>query len=165
MHYEWIVQPLAGAARRSGLRSAVAVHVRDRRLLASRSSLGHHVLMSVFQPFRLRFPAWAEWIALFFMALAAPLIAALIQSVCVFVYLSTHGFYRSWIGRAYFYSGAEMPGLAVDILVSCGICGIITFSVLVQFRERALYRWLIWIGSIVVWTWFCFYSTEVCAIK
>ena len=97
------------------------------------------------------------------MALAAPLIAALIQSVCVFH--SDHWIYQALIGGAYFHA-VEKPGLAtiVFILGSSGIFGIITFPILVPFRERALYRWLVWIGSIAVLTWLCF-STEVAAIK
>jgi hypothetical protein len=120
--------------------------------------------MSFVQPFRLRFPAWADWIALFFQAFAAPLIAALIQSVCVF--RSDHWLYQALIGGAYFYPDVEKLGLAPIVLslVYCGICGIITFPILVPFRERRLHRWLVWIATIAVWTWLCF-STEAYMIK
>jgi hypothetical protein len=116
--------------------------------------------MNVFQPFRLRFPAWADWTALFFMALAAPLIAALIQSVCVF--RSEHSIYQAVIGGAYFHA-VEKPLLDTIgfILVSCGIGGILTFQFLVPFRQRPLYRWLVWLGAIAVWTWLLFSTAAV----
>jgi hypothetical protein len=119
--------------------------------------------MSFFQPFRLRFPSWADWIALVFLALAAPLIAACIQSVCVF--RSDHWIYQALIGGAYFHA-VEKPGLAtiVFILGSCVVFGIPTFLVLLPVRKRVLYRWLVWIAAIAVWTLLCF-STEVYVIK
>jgi hypothetical protein len=111
--------------------------------------------MSFLQPFRLRFLAWADSIALFFMALSAPLIAALIQSVCVF--LSDHRVYQALIGGAY--SGHPYSGGAYSIGFVLGFCvifGIATFLALSPFRKRVLYRWLVWIAAIAVWTWLCF---------
>ena len=98
--------------------------------------------------------AWADWFALILLALAAPLIAACIQSVWVFS--SDYRIYQALIGGAYF-DAIEEPGLAIIVFIigSCLICGIPTFFVLLPFWWRALPRWLVWIGAIAVWTWLC----------
>jgi hypothetical protein len=117
--------------------------------------------MNLYQPFRVRLPAWADWFALALMSLGAPLIAASIHSLCVF----QRGFrvYNAEIGGAYFHGSraVEEPGLLTVLvfLGAYGVAAIPTFLVLLPFRKRAMYRWLVWAGSIVLWTWF-FFKTE-----
>jgi hypothetical protein len=114
--------------------------------------------MNLFRPFTQRFPNWADWIALIFLAVMAPLIAACIQSVSVF--RRDHWIYQALIGGAYFHE-VQNPRLAtiVQVIFYCGIFAIPTFLVLLPFRKRAFYRWLVWIGSIAISTWF-YISTQ-----
>ena len=91
--------------------------------------------MSFSQPFRLKFSAWANRIGLFFMAVAAPLIAALIQSVCVF--RRDFRVYQALLGGAY--SGHPYSGGAYSIgfvLGFCVISGIVTFLALLPFATE-----------------------------
>jgi hypothetical protein len=120
--------------------------------------------MTFHQPFRVRLPAWADWPALALMSLAAPLIAAWIHSYCVF----ERGFrlYNAEIGGIFFrgVSGSmppyQQPSIGFEdiltLISGCGIPAIITFLVLLPFRRRALYRWLVWAGCILLWTWVLF---------
>jgi hypothetical protein len=103
--------------------------------------------MSFIQPFRFRLPAWADWFALVFMALAAPLIAALIHSSCVFQ--SGIRFYNAEIG------GLDVRSI-LTLVGGCGIPAIPTFFGLLPFRQRAMLRWLVWIAFIFLWTWLLF---------
>jgi hypothetical protein len=96
------------------------------------------------------------------MSLAAPLIAACIHSLCVF----EHGIrlYNAEIGGIYFHGSMPpypQPSLSfgeyiLAVIGACGIPAIPTFLVLLPFRKRALYRWLIWTGFVVLWTWVLF---------
>jgi hypothetical protein len=118
--------------------------------------------MNVFQPLMQRFPAWADWTALIFVALAAPLIAACIQSI--YVFRGDHWIYQAVIGGAYFHR-VEKPGLDTMVfgLGSCVINGALTVPALAPFQTRALCRWLVWLGAIAFWTFF--YLTTEIAIK
>jgi hypothetical protein len=120
--------------------------------------------MYLFQPFRLRFSNWANWIALAFQALASPLIAAFIQSVCVF--RSDFRLYQAMIGGAYFHS-VENPGLVstIGVLIYCCIFAIPVFFVLLPFRKRVFYRWLIWMASTAFLTWFFIRTGKSIVIK
>jgi hypothetical protein len=114
--------------------------------------------MSFYDPFKSRFPAWADWIALGFMALAVPVIAAFIHSW--FVYHRGYRLYNAEIGGAYFHGREAMdnPGVStvITMIGACGVPAIPTFLVLLAFRRRALYRWIVWAGFIVLWTWLYF---------
>jgi hypothetical protein len=101
-----------------------------------------------------------DWVGLVLLSLTAPLIAACIQSV--FVVFSDHWIYQAVIGGAYFLD-VEKPGAStiLFILGSCGALAIPTFLILRPFRQRVLYRWLIWIGFVALWTW-CYFATEIC---
>jgi hypothetical protein len=114
--------------------------------------------MSFYEPFKLRFPAWADWFALAFMALAAPVIAAFIHSWCIY-----HGGYRLYnaeIGGAFFHGreAVDNPGVGMIIAMigACGVPAIPTFLVLLAFRRWTFLRWLVWCGFIVLWTWLYF---------
>jgi hypothetical protein len=116
--------------------------------------------MTFHQPFRVRLPAWADWFALVLMSLAAPAIAACIHSICVF----HRGIrlYNAEIGGAYFHGSNGQPGLLsiLTFIGACGVPAIPTFLVLLPFRRRAFYRWLVWSAFIVLWTWL-FFKSEI----
>ena len=113
--------------------------------------------MNSFQPFKLRLPHGADWTVAIFLAIAAPLIAACIQSVCAL--RSDEWNYQALIGGAYF-QAVEKPGSAtLSALVYIETYGIFTFLVLLPFWNRTLYRLLVWIGCIALLEWY-FYITE-----
>src|SRR5438270_8361104 len=94
-------------------------------------SSGHQVTerMRLYPPFQMRLPTWAEWPALVLMSLAAPLIAACIQSV--YIFRSDHWIYQAVIGGAYFHA-VEKPGLFTLLFIvgSCGVFAVPTFLML-----------------------------------
>jgi hypothetical protein len=104
--------------------------------------------MSITQPFRFKLPAWADWFALGLMAIAAPLIAALVHSTCVFQ--SGIRFYNAQIW------GLDGFRSILAFIGGCGIPAIPTFLVLLRFRHQALARWLVWMAFIILWTWLLF---------
>ena len=118
--------------------------------------------MTFHQPFQMRLPAWADWLGLAFMSLAAPWIASYIHSWCVFHY--TYRFYNADIGGIYFHG--DMPpypppsmrwwGIFLIGIGGCGVPAIFTFLGLLPFRKRASYRWIVWAGFIILWTWLFF---------
>jgi hypothetical protein len=114
--------------------------------------------MTFYQPFRVRLPAWADWFALVLMSLAAPAIAACIHSICVFH--RGWRFYNAEIGGAYFLGSSDHPGLVsiFSFIAACAVPAIPTFLVLLPFRRRAFYRWIVWSAFIVLWTWLFFKS-------
>jgi hypothetical protein len=99
--------------------------------------------VNILKPFQFRFPAWTDWFALPLMAIASPLDAALIHSYCV--YESGIRLYNAQIGE----TGV---GAIIRLVSFCCIPGFPTFLALLPFRRRALLRWLVWAGSIFVWT-------------
>lgn len=116
--------------------------------------------MTFHQPFRVRLPAWADWFALILMSIAAPVIAACIHSIWVF----HRGFrlYNAEIGGAYFHQNIGQTGL-LGILFFIGFCGIPaipTFLILLPFRRRTFYRWIVWSAFIFLWTWL-FFKMEI----
>jgi hypothetical protein len=102
-----------------------------------------------------RSAAWADGIAMLFLAFASPLIAACIQSL--YVFWSDHWIYQALIGGAYFHT-VEKPGVAtmLFIFVYCGVLAIPTLAWLLVLRKRTIARWVGWIGSTALWTWFYF---------
>jgi hypothetical protein len=92
------------------------------------------------------------------MAIAAPAIAACIHSLCVFH--SGFRLYNAEIGGVYFhdYGAAWQPGLLsiLSFIGACGVPAIPTFLVLLPFRRRTLYRWIVWTLFIVLWMWMFF---------
>jgi hypothetical protein len=114
--------------------------------------------MSIFQSFKLRFPAWADWFALALMAFSAPVIAAFIHSL--FVYHSGFRLYNAEFGGAYFHGREAMENAGtltmLTIAGACGVPAIPTFLVLIPFRRRTLYRWIVWAGFVILWTWLYF---------
>ena len=114
--------------------------------------------MSIHESFRVRLPAWSDWFSLAFISVAAPAAAACIHSVFVF----HRGFrlYNAEIGGPYFSPGGPnwQPG-ALTILhfsAACCIPTFLSFLVLLPFRKRTLYRWLVWLLLICLWTWLNF---------
>jgi hypothetical protein len=118
--------------------------------------------MSFYKPFRVRLRAWADWFALALISFAAPLIAAYIHSLYVF----ERGFrlYNAEIGGIYFHGSMppypppvlSLVDYILALIGACGIPAIPTFLVLLAFRKRALYYWLVWAGFIALWTWLLF---------
>ena len=112
----------------------------------------------------MRLPEWTDWFTLVLMSFSSPLIAAYIHSVCVF----QRGFrlYNAEIGGKYFLGvNGSMPpyqlpsfglGDILALISGCAIPGILTFLIILSFRQRALYRWIVWTGFIVIWTWTLF---------
>jgi len=92
------------------------------------------------------------------MALAAPAIAALIHSWCV--YHSGHRLYNAEIGGIYFHGPEPIDKSVVRIIIinicACGVPAILTFLGLLAVRQNAFYRWCVWSGFIFLWTWLCF---------
>ena len=120
--------------------------------------------MSFYEPFRVRVPAWADWFALLAMAVAAPMIALFFDSFWHF--FTGFRLYQAEVGGAYFYPGSGGVGPPVSLLVFhffelCGALAIPTFLVLLPFRKRALVRWIVWAGFIVVWSWFAYQMRAV----
>lgn len=94
------------------------------------------------------------------MALAAPMIAAFIHSYCVY----ERGFrlYNAEIGGEYFHPNGTVVAtgiLAIVRLIGISVIPAIpTFLVLLPFRRQVLGRWIVWAGSIVIWTVVLFHS-------
>jgi hypothetical protein len=98
---------------------------------------------------------WLDFIALGFMSLAAPWIAAGIHSVCVF--RSGIRFYNAEIWRLY-----EQPDF-LGVLVWIGgfsVPGLVTFLILLPFRKLMLLRWIIWTCCILLWVG-AFFKMEI----
>ncbi|MFO1475081.1 MAG: hypothetical protein U1F98_00345 [Verrucomicrobiota bacterium] len=118
--------------------------------------------MSAFELFRQPLPAWADWILLALMSIAAPVVAGCIHSLCVL----NRGIrlYNAEIGGGYFY-GSALRGQSVTVafLYFIGVCGlpaVPTFLALLPFRHKPELSRVVWIGIVASWTWFCF-STEI----
>jgi hypothetical protein len=94
------------------------------------------------------------------MSFLAPLTAAFIHSI--FVFQGGLRFYNAEIGGIYFLCNEGQSSLRAIILlvVVCGVPAIPTFFVLIPFKKRALYRWVVWIGFVMLWTWF-YFQTEI----
>lgn len=124
------------------------------RKIVAETNLRWNAPANFLKPFQFRFPTWADWLGLAVMAIAAPMNAALIHSYCV--YERGIRFYNAEIGGEYFHpSGTVGPtGLLAffNLMLGCGILGIPTFLALLPFRKRPLIRWLVWTGSIFLWT-------------
>jgi hypothetical protein len=105
----------------------------------------------------MHFPNWADWIVLIFLAFAAPLIAAGMQSLYAVWFCGERG-YQALVGGPYF-GYVEKPGLTTLLFVFhiCSIVGTLTFLVLLPFRKRPLLYWRIWIGGIAILT--CYFIT------
>jgi len=112
--------------------------------------LGHQ-RMSSHQPSQGRSQSWLDFVTLGLMSIAAPGIAAFIHSLWVF-----HTGIRFYNAQVW---GLDGFWSVVSWIGACGVPAIPTFLVLLPFRRRALYRWLVWVGFIILWTWF-FFATE-----
>lgn len=93
------------------------------------------------------------------MSIAAPWVAAYVHSAWVF----HKGFrlYNAELGGAYFHGRPPPePGIGTILLwfFWCAIPAMPTCLVLLPFRRRALYRWLVWCCCVAVWTVMCFLS-------
>jgi hypothetical protein len=110
--------------------------------------------MSRHQSSQVRSQSWLDFITLALMSLTAPWIAAYIHSALVVGGYSGHTF-----------RDAEIWSVSPDLwsilswIGACGAPGAITFLVLLPFRKRALFRWLVWLGFIALWT-FMFIAHE-----
>lgn len=113
-------------------------------------------------PLQMRLPEWSDWLSLVFMSFAAPITAAFIHSAWVF----HRGIrlYNAEIGGAYFHGAGPVPPFNALSVLACvsglAIPAIPTFLVLLSARKRASLRWIIWAGSVALWT-FMFFKTEV----
>jgi hypothetical protein len=97
----------------------------------------------------------ADWNALVFLAIAAPVAAALIHST--FVFRSGIRFYNAelWV-----FSGQHSLSDILTWIANLSIEAFLTFFVLLPFRRLGLYRWPAWVSCIAVWT-FLFFKLEV----
>ena len=89
----------------------------------------------------------ADWSALVFLALAAPVATALIHSTFVF-----RSGIRSYNAALWVFSGQH--GLP-DVLIwaaTLSVEGLLTFLALLPFRRLGLYRWPAWVLCIALWT-------------
>jgi len=94
------------------------------------------------------------------MSLAAPVIAACIHSIWVFH--SGFRLYNAEFGGAHFHDNNGPTGL-FGIIFSIGFCAILaipTLLILLPFRRRTFYRWLVWSAFVVLWTWL-FFKMEI----
>lgn len=115
--------------------------------------------MDFIRTLRHRFPPHIDWFVLAFLGVAAPLIASAIHSL--FIYHDGLRLYNAEIGGTYFRGGGS-TGIR-DLWVNacgCGTAFIPTFLVLVPVRCRRALFWLVWVSTIIFWTWVCF-SMEV----
>src|SRR5258708_1962211 len=93
-----------------------------------------------------------EFLGLALLSVAAPLVAAMIHSECVF-HRGTQ-LYNAKIGGAYFFHVENPGGETVYSLIRiCVVSGILTFFALLPFRGNTLLRWLVWTTCIAIWTW------------
>lgn len=104
--------------------------------------------------------AWSDLVGVAVMSVTAPWIAAYIHSACVF----HRGFrlYNAEVGGTYFHGSMPpypQPSLGWVLLSwigGCGVPAILTFLLLLPFRKRVVFRWLLWVWCIAIWTWVCF---------
>jgi len=101
--------------------------------------------------------AWSDLIGVALMSIAAPWIAAYVHSAYVF----QHGFrlYNAELGGSYFHGSTPPdPGVSTILMwfVVCAVPAMPTCLVLLAFRKRAVYRWVVWVCCIALWTWVCF---------
>ena|SRR5260221_10921002 len=107
-------------------------------------------------------PAWAGWVTLALMSIAAPVVAGSIHSLRVF----QRGFrlYNAEVGDAYFWNGGvgreSVIFAFLAFICRCLLPAILTFAVLLPFRKRPQICRIAWIVSIALWTWFLF-SAEI----
>jgi hypothetical protein len=122
--------------------------------------------MNVQQPFRTRLPGWADLLTVGLAAVAAPWIAASIQSLRVFY----SGFrpYNAQLGGIYFDNMGELIPLQphqIHVWIAGLVCrycglGLLTFLVLLPLRKHPLYCWSGWAFFIGLWM-IIFSTTEV----
>lgn len=117
-----------------------------------------HIETASRKPLQFDCPPWLEQVGLILMSLSAPLIAGCIQTS----YHLLTGFRprNAVISGLYFDDmGYFIQPKFWDVLLSWvvlfGVPGFLTLLVLLAFR-RALYRWIIWICSIALWTYVFF---------
>jgi hypothetical protein len=92
--------------------------------------------MNFYQSYRGLFTVLIDWLGLMLMSLTAPVIAyfVLVFYCCL-----------------RFDADTNFPWLLAGF-VFCPLPAIPTFLVLLPFRRRVLYRWIIWTGFIFLWT-------------
>ena len=98
-----------------------------------------------------RSQSWLDFITLGLMALAAPCIAVLIHSAYVI-----HTGYRMYNAEITGLGGSTPFFSILALLGGGGVPAVPTFLALLPFRRRVLYRWIAWVGFIIVWTFILF---------
>ncbi len=104
--------------------------------------------MTFDHPLQKRLPAWSDWLTLALMSLAAPWVAGYIHSV--FVFQRGIRLYNAEVGGIYFGSMPQPQPSLWSVFLWIGGCGLpaaITFALLLPFRKRVVYRWLVWFCS------------------
>src|SRR5690349_10857817 len=99
---------------------------------------------------------WSDLLGIGLMSLAAPWIAAYIHSASVF--RRGNRLYNAEVGGIYFHGDPSLGSFLLWIL-GLGVPAALTLLLLLPFRRRAVFRWSLWIGSILFWTW-AFFKTE-----
>lgn len=122
--------------------------------------------MDSHQPFRTRLPGWADWFTVGLAAMAAPWIAASIQSLRV-LYRDFRP-YNAQLGGIYFDNMGELAPLQphqihfwiTSLIVRYLGFGLVTFLVLLPLRKYPGYCWSGWAFFIGLWM-ILFSTTEV----
>jgi hypothetical protein len=106
-----------------------------------------------------------ELFGLGLMSIAAFWVAACVHSIGV--WHRGYRFYNAELGGSYFYyltydhSQAGYFGSILTFLGACGVLGLpLTFLILLPFRRRVLYRWVMWVCCTALLTYLRF-KTEV----
>jgi hypothetical protein len=115
-------------------------------------------------PTKQKSPTGTDLIELVFLALLAPLVAAGIQSV--YVFLGAFRLYHALIGGAWFHEDEQPLEDSISLMFAYSVFfGLPTLLVLLPFRKRPLYRWLAWTASIAVLTLYYIYTQNSYAIN
>jgi len=112
-------------------------------------------------------PASADWYSLALMAVAAPFVAACLQSWWVYHH---HGFanHDAMIGGSRYVTMGKMTrsfGLidVIPVLVGVLVAAIPSFIFLLPGRAQCLDRWILWVLCVAIWMWLMFCQETIAA--
>ena len=99
--------------------------------------------------------SWTALVFLSLMAFSAPIIAALIHSICVFQ--SGIRFYNAELWQL---RDVQNLQSVFAWLGGFGLFGAVTFLIILPFQKTIWSRWIVWICAVALWTIYLF-KTEV----